>query len=1353
MSMTPFHRNRKNDRLAGSRYPARRQRRRGLLVEGLEDRTLLTTFFTPKIGGEIISAGGGDGLGTLAWGLPLYTIYWGSWWTTNSDGRALQTQIQNSINPIFWNSGYLDGLYQYGVYYRAGVPSAGTVEVNDTTNPPTNFSQAKIEGVVSNAIDKLGLPEEDDKPNGGLYLVFTPPGITDSSGDLGYHSSITNNGLFDHDTWHYAWVGDFGGLNSVTNTLSHEVIEAMTDPNGDATQVYPLYPNKLDEVADNEAQQYSAFINGYQVQSFWSNSDGLYAVYDGNSQSVTVTKKELIVNGDQNGSGTNDAVTVDLNDAGGVAVTLNGESFSFTSSEINKVTINSKGGADTINIRGTTSSAPVTINAGDGDDTITVGSGDLDLLEGAVTVNGENDTDKVIVNDQTAGYSDYYTLTGTTVTRDRFGGLTYGTAEGLTLNAESGSNIIKVHSITSGTPVTINAGGGNDTINVGDSGLSLLKGRVTVNGQDDTDKVIVHDELATSSDTYTVTGTTVSRASFGGLTYGTIDSLTLNAASGDNTINVNSTTLGTPVTINAWGGNDAINVGSGDLSQLKDKVTVDGQDNTDQVIVNDELATSSDTYTITGTTVSRAFFGGLNYGTIEGLTLNAASGDNTININSTASGTPLVVNAGRGNDTLIDGSSGNDTLDGGAGDDTYRFDTDNALGSDAIIDSGVGLDTLDFSDTTTRPVAINLGSSAAQVVNAGLTLTLSAGNTIENVTGGSQDDTITGNALNNVLIGGPGSDTLDSGAGNDTLLGGAGNDTMVGGANDDTYRFDTDTALGSDSIDESGGGVETLDFSATTTRAVTLNLASAAAQVVNAGLILTLSANNTIENVTGGALGDRINGNTLDNVLTGGDGNDTLFGQEGNDTFDGGAGNDTLDGGPDDDTFTGGMGNDTLIGAAGNDTYRFDTDNALDSDTIVESGGVDTLNFSDTTTRAVAVDLAVAGAQIVNGRLTLTLLTGNSIENVTGGALSDSIAGNALNNLLEGGGGDDTLAGGDGNDTLDGGAGDDTLAGGANDDTYLFDADNSLGRDRIDEPGGGGVETLDFSATTTRAVAVNLASAAAQVVNAGLTLTLSAVNTIENVKGGDLGDTLTGNALANNLEGNRGNDTLEGGGGNDTLQGGANDDTYDFDTDNALGSVTIIESGAGLDTLDFSATTTRAVAVNLGTAAAQVVNAGLILTLSADNTIENVKGGALGDSITGNALNNVITGGAGNDTIDGGAGRDLAIGGLGSDTLSGSDQDDLLIGGTTAYDPNDAALEAVLNEWASANTYAARINNLRTGGGLCKGNKLQATGAGRTVFDDSASDTLTGGLGLDWFFQGTGDLITDLNNGGTESVN
>jgi len=84
------------------------------------------------------------------------------------------------------------------------------------------------------------------------------------------------------------------------------------------------------------------------------------------------------------------------------------------------------------------------------------------------------------------------------------------------------------------------------------------------------------------------------------------------------------------------------------------------------------------------------------------------------------------------------------------------------------------------------------------VVNAGLTLTLLSPGTIENVVGGALSDTLTGNALNNFLAGG---------AGNDTIEGLGGNDTLTGGSGNDSYRFDTDNALGSDTVNESGGYV------------------------------------------------------------------------------------------------------------------------------------------------------------------------------------------------------------------------------------------------------------------------------------------------------------------------------------------------------------------------------------------------------------------------------------------------------------------------------------------------------------------------------------------------------------------
>jgi hypothetical protein len=91
------------------------------------------------------------------------------------------------------------------------------------------------------------------------------------------------------------------------------------------------------------------------------------------------------------------------------------------------------------------------------------------------------------------------------------------------------------------------------------------------------------------------------------------------------------------------------------------------------------------------------------------------------------------------------------------------------------------------------------------------------------------------------------------------------------------------------------------------------------------------------------------------------------------------------------------------------------------------------------------------------------------------------------------------------------------------------------------------------------------------------------------------------------------------------------------------------------------------------------------------------------------------------DTADGGGGRDVLIGGRGGD--------DILIAGTTAYDGNVAAPHAVRAEWSRARPFAPRLATLAAGVGPGGGVKL---GAG-TVFDDTATDLLTGASGSDWF--------------------
>lgn len=130
-------------------------------------------------------------------------------------------------------------------------------------------------------------------------------------------------------------------------------------------------------------------------------------------------------------------------------------------------------------------------------------------------------------------------------------------------------------------------------------------------------------------------------------------------------------------------------------------------------------------------------------------------------------------------------------------------------------------------------------------------------------------------------------------------------------------------------------------------------------------------------------------------------------------------------------------------------------------------------------------------------------------------------------------------------------------------------------------------------------------------------------------------------------------------------------------------------------------------------------------------------GGDGSDVLYAGGGNDILLGGTGDDWLLGGSGRDLLIGGLGRDLLFGDGGSDILIAGTTNYDSNRAALDALMQEWArtdlpgNAQTqYRTRIDNLMNGRGLTKGYRLNST----TVFDDGAVDVLFGQGSQDWFF-------------------
>lgn len=153
-------------------------------------------------------------------------------------------------------------------------------------------------------------------------------------------------------------------------------------------------------------------------------------------------------------------------------------------------------------------------------------------------------------------------------------------------------------------------------------------------------------------------------------------------------------------------------------------------------------------------------------------------------------------------------------------------------------------------------------------------------------------------------------------------------------------------------------------------------------------------------------------------------------------------------------------------------------------------------------------------------------------------------------------------------------------------------------------------------------------------------------------------------------------------------------------------------------------------------------------------------GNAGNDSITSGGGPSILIGGDGNDTLTGNNARDILIGGQGADVLKAGKNEDILIAGTTSYDSvssaNQQALAAILAEWSRTDLgFTERMNHLTgTTPGGWNGSNLLKGGSGNfdptnTVFNDTDVDTLTGGMGTDWFFAnsagfGTLDSVLDL---------
>ncbi|MBI1173367.1 matrixin family metalloprotease [bacterium] len=612
-----------------------------------------------------------------------------------------------------------------------------------------------------------------------------------------------------------------------------------------------------------------------------------------------------------------------------------------------------------------------------------------------------------------------------------------------------------------------------------------------------------------------------------------------------------------------------------------------------------------------------------------------------------------------------------------------------------------------------------------------------------------------------------------------------------------------------------GGGNDTVDFSNYNANQL-INLYASSASSAHATLSsvggltynMTIAVGTVIENATTGGGNDTLYGNTASNILTGNGGNDFIYDYYGgNDTMYGGTGDDSLYAGTGADYLSGGDGNDAMYGYGSADAMYggngTDTMYGGDGNDYIDITGTSQVSEGDLAYGGAGNDFMVAGLgnetmdggadtdtiylAYYNGSYSFDMGTGltnfggesyTNFEVVYMGNGNDTVTGAGVDDTIYGGGGDDLLSGlgasgsvdyiygGSGNDTIDGGGYVDNVYGGAGDDTF-----KTAGTWYVDNVyGGDGIDTLDLSTNTSDSFNVDLSAGSYGYRNLGGSYV---VNTVENVIGSALNDSITGDDLANMLYGGTGDDTINGRGGVDQMYGGAGNDLFVLQDGWTGGPGEVIDGGADSDTFDISATSVATSTIDLtaGTFTYTPGGAGTISLVS----IENVVGSNGADSITGNSDANMLDGGAGNDSLLGLDGVDTLYGGLGDDTMDGGLYRDTSYGGDgndtfvmSGYDYADdvyggagsdtldlsADLSDGFNVDLSTNSYNYVVyssfgpfvaNSIENVIGSAQNDSITGNSDANLILGGLGNDTINDGYGADTVYGGDGN---DLINAG-----
>jgi hypothetical protein len=208
-----------------------------------------------------------DGGGPVIASVHLYLVFWGAAWTV-TPSPPLNAVVEAARGIV--TGPYMSGLAQYrGV----GPGTLAGAALATASSPSSPFPYQEVETLLSGLLGSGSLPSPASDPS-LLFLVIAPAGVRSSENFAGEHGVFPWRGA----PVRYGWLTHDGTLDTLTPILSHELVEAATDPEGDGftgVQGTCATTDSWCEIGDicEDCADCTGKVGGVKVQAYWSDCD------------------------------------------------------------------------------------------------------------------------------------------------------------------------------------------------------------------------------------------------------------------------------------------------------------------------------------------------------------------------------------------------------------------------------------------------------------------------------------------------------------------------------------------------------------------------------------------------------------------------------------------------------------------------------------------------------------------------------------------------------------------------------------------------------------------------------------------------------------------------------------------------------------------------------------------------------------------------------------------------------------------------------------------------------------------------------------------------------------------------